>query len=99
MAVAKTLTKTQLIEALAKRAAVDKKEAKAVLEALTDHVHAIVKKKGIVKLQDLGQFKVRQSKARMGRNPATGEPIKIKAKTVVKFYVGKALKDVVAKKK
>jgi DNA-binding protein HU-beta len=47
-------------------------------------------------LAGLGRLKKSQRKARMGRNPQTGEPIKIPAKTVVKFYVAKAVKDSIA---
>ena len=47
----------------------------------------------------MGKFRVAKRKARMGRNPATGEPIKIPAKTVVKFSVAKNLKDLVYKKR
>lgn len=91
--VTKALTKNQLIEKLATDAGQDKKQAKAFIEALTAHVQETVKSGGVVKLQDLGQFKVRKSNARMGRNPQTGEPIQIPARTTVKFYVAKALKD------
>jgi DNA-binding protein HU-beta len=49
-------------------------------------------------LPGLGRLKKSARKARMGRNPQTGEPIKIAAKTVVKFYVGKAVKDAIAPK-
>ena len=93
------LTKTQLIDQLATDSGLQKKVAKAFLEALTAHVHKTMKKGGIVKLPDLGQFKVRASKARMGRNPQTGEAIKIKARKTVKFYVSKPLKDVIAPKR
>jgi len=54
---------------------------------------------GTDKGKGLGKFKVQKRKARMGRNPATGEPIKIPAKTVVKFTVAKSLKDLVLKKR
>ena len=91
------MTKTQLIEALAKQAGVEKKEAKQVLDGLTSLIHTTMKKGGEVKLQELGKFKVVKRKARMGRNPATGAPIKIAAKTVAKFYVAKSLRDIVKK--
>lgn len=96
---AKPLTKTALIELLAKDSGLDKNQAKACLEALTAHIHKTIKKGGVVKLDGLGQFKVRASKARMGRNPGTGEAIKIKARKNVKFYVSKTLKDLIAPKK
>ena len=87
------MTKAQLIEALAKKCNVEKKSVKAVLEGLTDLVHQTVRKGGEVRLQDLGKFKKIKRKARMGRNPATGEPIKIAAKTAVKFYPARALRN------
>ena len=58
----------------------------------------VIKKGGEVPMKGLGKFKVVKRKARMGRNPATGEAIKIPAKTVVRFTVAKALKDLIKKK-
>ena len=92
------MTKTELIQALAETASLEKKQAKAFLEGLTVLVEKNVKKGGEVPLKGLGKFRVVKRKARMGRNPATGEPIKIAAKTVVKFTVAKALKDLIKKK-
>jgi len=93
------MTRTELIDALASGADLEKKQAKAAIEALTAIVQREIKKGGEVPLKDLGKFKVQKRKARMGRNPATGEAIKIPAKTVVKFTVAKSLKDLVLKKK
>ncbi len=92
------MTKTELIQALAETASLEKKQAKAFLEGLTTLVEKNVKKGGEVPLKGLGKFRVVKRKARMGRNPATGEPIKIAAKTVVKFAVAKSLKDLIKKK-
>jgi len=92
------MTKTELIQALADAAGSDRKAARTFLEALTGLVEKQVKKGGDVPLKGLGKFKVVKRKARMGRNPATGEPIKIAAKTVVRFTVAKALKDLIKKK-
>ncbi len=92
------MTKTELIQALAETASLEKKQAKAFLEGLTALVEKNVKKGGEVPLKGLGKFRVVKRKARMGRNPATGEPIKIAAKTVVKFTVAKSLKDLIKKK-
>ncbi len=92
------MTKTELIQALAETATLEKKQAKAFLEALTTIVEKAVKKGGDLPLKGLGKFRVVKRKARMGRNPATGEPIKIAAKTVVKFTVAKSLKDLIKKK-
>ena len=93
------MTKTELINALATSAEAEKKQTRAFLESLTCLVEKTVKKGGQVPLSGLGKFKVVKRKARMGRNPATGEPIKIAAKTVVKFTVAKNLKDLVKKMK
>lgn len=92
------MTRTELIQALADGAAMERKQAKAFLEALTALVEKNIKKGGDVPMKGLGKFRVARRKARMGRNPATGEAIKIPAKTVVKFTVAKSLKDLVKKK-
>jgi nucleoid DNA-binding protein len=91
------MTKSQLIDTLATKSGSDKKSAKAVLEGLTALVTDTLKKGGEVKLQDLGKFKVVNRKARVGRNPQTGEPIKIPAKKAVKFYLAKSLRDIAKK--
>jgi DNA-binding protein HU-beta len=93
------MTKTELINMLAMEAQTEKKQAKGFLEALTSIVEKTIKKGGEVPMSGLGKFRVAKRKARMGRNPATGEPIKIAAKTVVKFTVAKNLKDLVKKAK
>jgi len=93
------MTKTELISSLAEEVQSEKKHAKAFLEGLTRIVERTIKKGGEVPMSGLGKFRVAKRKARMGRNPATGEPIKIPAKTVVKFTVAKNLKDLVKKSK
>ena len=72
-----------------------KKEAKAAVDCVFSTITKTLKKKGTVQLVGFGTFKVNKTKARKGRNPATGEEIKIKAKKVPKFVAGKALKDAV----
>jgi DNA-binding protein HU-beta len=93
------MTRTELISMLATESQLEKKQAKGFLEGLTTIVEKTIKKGGEVPLYGLGKFRVAKRKARMGRNPATGEPIKIAAKTVVKFSVAKNLKDLVKKVK
>ena len=93
------MTKTELITMLADEAQSEKKSTKMFLEALTSVIEKTIKKGGEVPLSGLGKFRVAKRKARMGRNPATGEAIKIAAKTVVKFTVAKNLKDLVKKAK
>lgn len=92
------MTRTELIQALAEASGTERKQAKTFLEAMTGLVEKQIRKGGEVPFKGLGKFKVVKRKARMGRNPATGEPIKIPAKTVVRFTVAKALKDIVKKK-
>ncbi len=91
------MTRTELIDAIAQEAEADKRQAKAFLEGFTRIVENEMRKEGDVPLAGLGKFKVVKRKARVGRNPATGEAIQIPAKTVVKFTVAKALKDLVKK--
>jgi DNA-binding protein HU-beta len=72
-----------------------KKEAQAAVDCVFATLTQALKKKGAVTLVGFGTFKVDKRKARTGRNPQTGEEIKIKAKNVPKFVAGKALKDAV----
>jgi len=72
-----------------------KKEAQAAVDCIFDSITKALKKKGAVTLVGFGTFKVDKRKARTGRNPQTGEAIKIEAKNVPKFVPGKALKDAV----
>jgi nucleoid DNA-binding protein len=72
-----------------------KKEAKAAVDCVFSSITKALKKKDTVTLVGFGTFKVNKLKARKGRNPQTGETIKIKAKKVPKFVAGKALKDAV----
>lgn len=92
------MTKTELVEALVGETDLPKKDTKEFLVALTSVVEKTLKRGGDVPLSGLGKFKVQNRKARIGRNPQTGESIKIPAKKVVKFTVAKNLKDTVLKK-
>jgi DNA-binding protein HU-beta len=95
------MNKTELVEAIAKDAKVSKKDAEAVVNAFTANVTKELKKGEKVTLIGFGTFEVGKRSARTGRNPQTGETIKIKAAKTPKFKAGKALKDAVngAKKK
>ena len=73
-----------------------KKEAKAAVDCVFSSITKALKKKDTVTLIGFGTFKVGQRKARKGRNPQTGEEIKIKAKKIAKFVPAKALKDAVS---
>ena len=91
------MTKAEMIVAVAEKAGMTKKDAEkavsAVLEAITDALTSGEK----VQLVGFGTFEVRDRAAREGKNPATGETIKIEASKVPAFKAGKALKDAVAK--
>ncbi len=91
------MNRTELIDAIARETDTDKKLAKTFLEGFTRVVETEIKGDGEIPLPGLGKFKVVKRKARTGRNPATGEPIQIPAKTVVKFSVAKALKELIKK--
>jgi len=73
-----------------------KKDAQAAVDCVFSTITKALKKKDTVTLIGFGTFKVAQRKARKGRNPGTGEEIKIKAKKVPKFVAGKRLKDAVS---
>jgi nucleoid DNA-binding protein len=70
-----------------------KREAQAAVDCVFSSITKALKKKDTVGLVGFGTFKVGDRKARKGRNPQTGEEIKIKAKKVARFVPGKALKD------
>lgn len=72
-----------------------KKEAHAAVDCVLESITKALKKKDTVTLVGFGTFRVDRRKARKGRNPQTGEEIKIKARKVPKFVAGKALKDAV----
>jgi DNA-binding protein HU-beta len=93
------LTKTQLIRHLAEKLETNNKTAAAFLQQLSETAVKETKKNGVFVLPGLGRLKKVQRKARMGRNPQTGEPIKIAAKTTAKFYLAKSVKDSIAPKK
>ncbi len=87
------MTKSELISALSEKAELSKKDADTALNAFVDIVTTTLKKGGEVALTGFGTFSVKKRAARMGRNPQTGESIKIKAATVPKFKAGKNLKE------
>jgi len=92
---AKNITKEVLVNTIASSADISKKAAGAALEAFTDKVTQELRKGHKITLTGFGTFKVSKRKARQGRNPRTGESIKIPARKVPKFSAGKALKDAV----
>ena len=90
------MTKTQLVRHLAEKNEMSNKAVAAFLEGLSDLAIKETKKTGVFVFPGLGRLKKADRKARMGRNPQTGEAIKIKAKTVAKFYLAKSVKDAIA---
>ncbi len=95
MAAQKPITKAQLASELAGKMDMTKKDVNGFLDVLGDIAYKETKKKGSFTLPGLGKLVLVKRKARKGRNPATGEEITIKAKTVVKFRVAKACKDAI----
>ena len=94
---AKAMTKTAIVSHLAGKADITKKQANIVLASLVELAYKEAKK-GFT-IPGLGKLVVVQRKARMGRNPQTGEPIKIPAKRALKFRIAKAAKDAALGKK
>ena len=89
------MNKSELLEAVSKSAGISKATAGDALDATLSAIKIALKKEQSVTLVGFGTFKVGKRAARTGRNPRTGEAIKIKAAKVPKFSAGKALKDAV----
>lgn len=95
MANGKKMTKTQLMTELAEATESNKKTAAAFLESLSSIALREAKKAGEFVIPGIGKVVRKQTKARTGRNPATGAEIQIPAKTVLRFRFAKAAKDAV----
>lgn len=93
---AKSLSFSQFVEAVAQRTKTSRKDTKAWIEHVFEAIKTNIPKG--VKVPGFGKFQVRQLKARMGRNPATGEAIKIPARSKVAFSPSKELKQKFNKK-
>jgi DNA-binding protein HU-beta len=89
------MSKSQVVAAMAEKSSMAKKDAAMFLENLAALATDEVKKAGEFVLPGFGKLVKMHRKERMGRNPATGQPVKILAKTVVKFRLAKAMKDAV----
>lgn len=87
------MTKKDIIESIASKAGLQKRQASNALEGFIDSVSGALKKGDKVQLVGFGTFEVRKRAARQGRNPQTGAAIKIPASKNVAFRTGKALKD------
>jgi nucleoid DNA-binding protein len=93
------MTKSQLVQRLAEAAELNKRQADVVLQKLVDVTVGSVRKGDPIKIPGLGTFRKVQTKARMGRNPQTGEQIKIPARKKVRFSVAKTFREAVLGKK
>ncbi|GBE37046.1 DNA-binding protein HU-beta [bacterium BMS3Bbin07] len=89
------MTKSDLIDKVASDAGLSKADAGKALDAVLDNIKKSLKKNQKVTLVGFGTFSVTKRKARKGRNPRTGEEIKIAAAKVPKFIAGKGLKDAI----
>ncbi len=89
------MTKEDIIEAIVKKTAISKKDASEALATVLEEITKTLSKGGDVTLTGFGTFKVGARAAREGRNPKTGEKIKIPAMKTPKFKAGKGLKDAV----
>ena len=87
------MTLAQMTAYLADKLGISKRQAKATLDEFNELVIRQLKKEGSLRLAGLGVFRKHKIKARVGRNPTTGEQIKIPARTRLRFSPAKALKD------
>jgi DNA-binding protein HU-beta len=87
------MTKADLVSRIAKDAGISQKAADMVLSAFINAVHDCLKEEGLIRIPDLGTFKVTKRNARTGVNPRTGEKIEIPEALVPTFSAAKALKD------
>ena len=93
------MNKTELIDAIASKAGLSKKDAESALKATIESIECALASGDKVTLVGFGTFEVKERAAREGRNPATGETIKIKASKAPAFKAGKELKEKVNSKK
>lgn len=91
------MNKNELVASIAEKAELTKKDAELALKAFIESVEDTVASGEKVQLVGFGTFEPREREARDGRNPKTGEPLKIEAKTVPAFKAGKEFKEKVAK--
>lgn len=95
MAEAKKMTQTAIVRELAETTGINNRVSKQYMESLAELAIRETKKNGVFILPGIGRLVRAERKARTGRNPATGETIKIPAKKVVKFRVAKSVKDAI----
>ena len=87
------MNKTNLIARIAEKSELNKKQAEAALNAFVDTVTEALKAGEKVQMMGFGTFEIKERAARVGRNPATGEPTEIAAKRIPTFKAGKGFKD------
>jgi len=95
MAEVKRMTQTAIVRELAETTGINNRVSKQYMDALAELAVRETKKNGVFVLPGIGRLVRAERKARIGRNPATGEAIKIPAKRVVKFRVSKSVKDAI----
>jgi DNA-binding protein HU-beta len=93
------MNKVDLVRAAMERYEMSRKDAVALIDGVFEDIQSAVCSGEAVKIPGFGQFKVRDRAARIARNPATGEPVKVPAKRVFKFLPAKALKEAVMSRK
>ena len=89
------MTKPELVNKIAEKSNLSKKDAAAALDALTSTITEALKAEGKLAIPSLGTFQVKEHAARTGHNPRTGEKVEIAAKRVPAFKPAKALKDAI----
>jgi nucleoid DNA-binding protein len=89
------LTKAEIVDSVATESELTKRQATEIVDLILDEITSALQKGDDVALTPFGRFKVRQRKAREGRNPKTGAKIKIPARKVPAFVAGKALKEAI----
>ena len=95
MAEVKRMTQTAIVKELAESSGINNRVAKQFMESLAELAVRETKKNGVFILPGIGRLVRADRKARIGRNPSTGESIKIPAKKVVKFRIAKSVKDAI----
>ena len=90
------MTKADLVDRVTALGDLTRRDGEIIVDTLFESVIGALKAGDKIEIRGFGSFRTRQRNARIGRNPQTGAAIKIKAKTVVKFRVAKAAKDVIA---
>ena len=95
----KPMTKSQIVSHFAKKFELSKRTSGTIVEEVAALAIAETKKTGCFTVPGIGKLVLAKRKARMGRNPATGQAIKIPAKTVVKMRIAKAAKEAIVPKK